>query len=110
MTDREPPELIDFSRCTNQRLFEYARDFENDAYALTAIRAALASRTKNGADFARIWIDRRIRDLERANRPRRWYRSRLLQLAVVTLGAVGVGLGQGAGQFVWDLGLRLAGW
>ncbi|MBN8912211.1 MAG: hypothetical protein J0H65_09185 [Rhizobiales bacterium] len=110
MADKEPPDLIDFSRCTNQRLFEYARDHEDDAYALTAIRAALSSRTKSGADFARIWIDRRIRELERVNRPRRWYQSRLVQLAVVTLGAVGVSFGQGAGQVVWDFGLRLAGW
>jgi hypothetical protein len=110
MFDREPAELIDFSRCTNQRLFEYAREYENDAYVLTAIRAALASRSKSGADFARIWIDRRIRDLNRRNRPRRWYQSRLLQVSVVALGAVGVGIGQGAGQAVWDIGRRLIGW
>lgn len=110
MFDKEPPELIDFGRCTNQRLFEYAREFENDAYALTAIRAALATRTKSGADFARIWIDRRIRELERLNRPKRWYRNKLLQVSVVVLGAVGVGYGQGAGQYIWDLGSRLVGW
>lgn len=110
MFDKEPPELIDFSRCTNHRLFEYARVYENDAYALTAIRAALATRTKSGADFARIWIDRRIRELDRMNRPRRWYQSRLLQVSVVTAGAVGVGFGQGAGQYILDLGARLVGW
>lgn len=110
MFDKEPPELIDFSRCTDQRLFQYAREYENDAYALSAIRAALASRSKSGADFARVWIDRRIRDLDRRNRPRRWYQSRLLQASVVVLGAVGVSLGQGAGQAVWDFGRQLVGW
>jgi hypothetical protein len=110
MFDREPVELIDFGSCTNQRLFEYAREYENDAYALTAIRAALATRTKSGADFARIWIDRRIQELERLNRPRRWYRSRVLQVSLVLLGVIGIGIGQGAGQYIWDLGSRLAGW
>lgn len=110
MVDREPWELIDFSRCTNRRLFEYARENEHDAYALTAIRAALASRREDGADFARIWIDRRIRALDQMNRPRRWYHNRFLQLSVVAMGAVGVGIGQGAGQHIWDLGRRLVGW
>lgn len=110
MADKEPSELIDFSHCSDQRLLAYARDYEHDVYALRAIRAALASRTRNGADFARVWIDRRIRDLESRGRPKRWFQRKRVQLAAVTIGAVGAGYGQGAGQYVLELGLRLAGW
>lgn len=110
MEDIEPTDLMDFSRCTNRRLFEYAREYENDAYALTAIRAALATRREDGADVARVWIDRRIRALGQMNRPKRWFQNRLLQVSVVAMGAVGVGIGQGAAQHIWELGRRLVGW
>jgi hypothetical protein len=53
MFDVAPSHGVDFNRCTNKELFEYAKDAENDE---AIIRTALASRKKPETGFARQWV------------------------------------------------------
>lgn len=107
MFDRTPAGGLHFDRCTNKQLYEYAQQYQDDVPTLREIRKALTSRKKEGADFARYWVDRKLLILERANARKRWYHSKPLQLSVVGLGAFGVGMMHGLGEALWHGLVRL---